>query len=49
MRQNAFHYIDLDSTFFQLQPGDNMIEYTTDNELEPQSVEIRYRNRYIGV
>ena len=49
MRQNAFHYIDLDSTFFQLRPGDNMIEYATDNELEPQSVEIRYRNRYIGV
>ncbi|MEG2018067.1 MAG: phage tail family protein [Clostridium sp.] len=49
VRQNAFHYIDLDSTFFQLQPGDNMIEYTTANELEPQSVEIRYRNRYIGV
>lgn len=49
MRQNAFHYIDLDSTFFQLQPGDNMIEYTTDNNLDPQSVEIRYRNRYIGV
>lgn len=49
MRENAFHYIDPDSTFFQLQVGDNMIEYTTDNELEPQSVEIRYRNRYIGV
>ena len=49
MRQNAFHYIDLDSTFFQLKVGDNMIEYATDNELEPQSVEIRYRNRYIGV
>ena len=49
VRQNAFHYIDLDSTFFQLQIGDNMIEYTTDNELEPQSVEIRYRNRYLGV
>lgn len=49
VRQNAFHYIDLDSTFFQLQPGDNMIEYTTDNDLDPQSVEIRYRNRYLGV
>lgn len=49
IRTNAFHYIDLDSTFFQLQVGDNMIEYTTDNNLEPQSVEIRYRDRYIGV
>lgn len=49
VRTNAFNYIDLDSTFFQLQVGDNMIEYTTDNNLEPQSVEIRYRNRYLGV
>lgn len=49
IRANAFHYIDLDSTFFQLKVGDNMIEYTTDNNLEPQSVEIRYRNRYLGV
>ena len=49
VRNNAFNYIDLDSTFFQLKVGDNMIEYTTDNDLEPQSVEIRYRNRYLGV
>lgn len=49
VRENAFHYIDLESTFFQLQIGDNMIEYTTENQLEPQSVEIRYRNKYIGV
>lgn len=48
-RLNAFHYIDLDSTFFELITGDNLIEYTTENKLEPQSVEIRYKNRYIGV
>lgn len=47
-RENAFHYIDLDSTFFSLQAGDNLIEYNTEN-LEPQSVEIRYRNRYLGM
>lgn len=49
VRQNAFHYIDLDSTFFNLVAGDNLIEYTTENELKPQSVEIRYYNRYLGV
>lgn len=49
IRDNAFNYIDLDSTFFQLQVGDNMIEYNTENNLDPQSVEIRYRNRYVGV
>ena len=48
-RENAFNYIDLDSTFFNLQVGDNLIEYTTENDLDPQSVEIKYRNRYLGV
>lgn len=47
-RTNAFNYIDLDSTFFNLQVGDNLLEYNTDN-LEPQSVEIKYRNKYLGV
>lgn len=48
VRVNAFNYIDLNSTFFNLEVGDNLIEYTTES-LEPQSVEIRYRNRYLGV
>ncbi|MGJ0908844.1 phage distal tail protein [Clostridium botulinum] len=47
-RTNAFNYIDLDSTFFSLEVGDNLIEYKTDG-LDPESVEIRYRNRYLGV
>lgn len=49
IRSNAFNYIDLDSTFFNLKVGDNMLEYTTDNDLEPQGVEIIYKNRYLGV
>lgn len=49
VKQNAFNYIDLDSTFFQLKVGDNMIEYKTENNLDPQSVEIIYRNRYLGI
>lgn len=49
VRTNAFNYIDLDSTFFNLQVGDNLIEYTTENDLTPQSVEIRYKNRYVGI
>lgn len=48
-RVNAFHYIDLDSTFFELQVGDNIIQYETDNETVPQRVEIRYRKRYLGI
>ncbi|MEG0297687.1 MAG: phage tail family protein [Clostridium sp.] len=45
---NAFNFIDLDSTFFNLQVGDNLLEYSTEN-LEPQSVEIKYKNRYLGI
>lgn len=48
-RKNAGNYIDLDSTFFQLIPGDNLIEYSTENNLDPQSVELIYSNKYLGV
>ena len=48
-RTDAFDYIDLASQFFSLQVGDNVIEYASENGLDPQNVEIRYRNRYIGV
>lgn len=49
VRENAFNYIDLESTFFQLQAGDNLIEYTTESELISRGVEIRYYNRYLGI
>nr|DAM13506.1 MAG TPA: tail protein [Caudoviricetes sp.] len=49
VRINAFNYIDLDSTFFSLIVGDNLIEYTTESELISKGVEIRYYNRYLGV
>lgn len=48
-RTNAFNWIDLGSSFFQLQVGDNVIEYISDNNLVPEGVLIAYRNRYIGV
>ena len=47
--EDAFDYIDLASSFFSLQVGDNVIEYSTENDLDPQSVAIYYYNRYIGV
>lgn len=47
--QNVFNWIDLDSSFWQLQPGDNIIEYTSDVPVEPAAVLISYRNRYVGV
>lgn len=48
-REDAFDYIDLDSRFFSLRPGDNVIEYQSENGLAPQSVQIYYYNRYLGV
>lgn len=47
--QNVFNWIDLNSTFWQLQPGDNIIEYTSDDEVESAAVKITYFNRYLGV
>lgn len=47
--EDAFHAITMDTRFFQLEPGDNMIEYSTDNEHEVQNVVIKYRKRYRGV
>lgn len=46
---NAFHYISLDSTFFQLIPGNNLLSYRTGNEYERTPVQIVWRNRYLGV
>lgn len=47
--ENAFHWIDLGSTFWQLQVGDNVIEYSSDDPVEPAAVTISYRNRYVGI
>lgn len=49
VREDAFDYLDLESKFFSLQVGDNVIEYQSENGLNPQSVQIYYYNRYIGV
>lgn len=47
--EDAYGYIDLDTDFFQLVPGENVIEYGTDNELDPQQVVIIHRERYLGI
>lgn len=46
---NVFNWIDLGSTFFQLKTGDNVIQYSSDNGVEPASVLVEYSNRYIGI
>jgi hypothetical protein len=47
--ENAFGYIDLDSSFWQLAVGKNIIRYTSDDDSEKARVKISYKNRYIGV
>lgn len=47
--QNVFNWIVLGSKFWQLEVGDNIIEYTSDDEVESAAVQVLYRNRYIGV
>ncbi len=47
--ENKFHYIDHESTFFNLEVGDNVIEASTEDETENTAFRITYRNRYLGV
>lgn len=46
---NAFGWIDLGSTFFQLDVGDNLMSYSAESGQETAKVWIRWRNRYVGV
>lgn len=46
---SKFNYIDQETTFFSLLPGDNILEYTSDDEQEKARVRISYKNRYLGV
>lgn len=46
---NVFHWIDPNSVFWQLQPGDNIVEYSSDDPVEPAAVTLSYRDRFVGV
>lgn len=49
-RTNVFHWIDLGSTFFQLQVGKNLLVYNSDREGDRAiaTVDIFWNNRYGG-
>lgn len=49
-RTNVFHWIDLGSTFFQLQPGQNILKYGSDKDSDQQAatVTVYWNNRYVG-
>lgn len=47
--EDGYHYIDPQSTFFQMAPGENHLRYESDNETEQTQVKITYRELYAGV
>lgn len=46
---NAFHYIDLDSVFWQLAPGQNTLSYQSNNDSIKTRVLVKWKNRYVGI
>lgn len=47
--ENAFHYLDLSSEFWQLAPGDNILSYASNNDSINTRVTVTWRNRYVGI
>lgn len=49
VRIDAAQLLSFDSRFWNLQVGDNMVQYGSDDDTQDNNVVIRYRNRYWGV
>lgn len=47
--QSAFQYLNLDSTFFQLVPGINELEFDAAAGSDEATITIIYRRRYVGL
>lgn len=48
-RQNAFNYIEYSSTFWNLVMGNNLISYQTGQSGEKASMQLSFRNRFVGI
>jgi hypothetical protein len=46
---NVFNWIDLESTLFELVVGENVLEYSADNDIQGAIVNIRYNKLYNAV
>ncbi|MCB2340903.1 phage tail family protein [Clostridium estertheticum] len=46
---NIFNYIDFQSTFLQLDVGDNLFRYNSDTGIDNLEVNIYYQQQYLGV
>lgn len=49
IKENALHYIDYNSTFLQLDIGDNLLRYDAEEGLENLDVSIYFKRLYLGV
>lgn len=47
--ENAFHYINLNSVFWQLVPGENILSYQSNNDSIKTKVVVKWKNRFIGL
>lgn len=47
--RNVFNWIDMDSTFFKLQFGENSIEYSADSDIQGAKMNIMYNKLYTAV
>ncbi|KMT21600.1 phage distal tail protein [Clostridium cylindrosporum] len=47
--ENAYNYIDIFSSFFNLKEGYNKITYSTEDNSVPQNVFIKYKNQYLSL
>lgn len=47
--EDAWDYLDMTSTFFWLDPGDNMVSYSHTGTERTTGVEVRYKERFIGI
>ena len=48
-RTDVSQMISMESRFWRLEVGDNMVEYGAEDALQDNNVVIRYHNRYLGV
>lgn len=46
---SAFQYLNLNSSFFQLQRGENTLNFTASAGSDKAEITIRYRKRYVGI
>ena len=47
--EDALKFLDIDSTFLALDPGDNLIKYEAESGVDNLEIVVYHNNRYLGV